>query len=151
MYVCPVCVRNTQGTTPWILKRCGLDTSKDHIPKIATKNAAYRRHWISQHLQMVAEIPVTCHQRQQPQPHTLPLLTFPLRTVGWFAETKSKKISKPKESLKPFLKKGFLVWELLNIFFICFTFFHKFFLLLPSCFFLQLLNTKTGLKRQKQL
>ena len=38
--------------------------------------------------------PVTCHWRQQPQPQTLPLLTPPLRTVGWFAKTnKPKQIS----------------------------------------------------------
>ena len=31
--------------------------------------------------------PVTCHQRQQSQPQTLPLLTPPLFSVGWFTPT----------------------------------------------------------------
>ena len=30
---------------------------------------------------------VTCHQRQQPQPQTLPLLTSPICKLGWFAKT----------------------------------------------------------------
>ena len=32
-------------------------------------------------------LPVTCHKIQQPQPHTLLLLSPPLCTVGWFAKT----------------------------------------------------------------
>ena len=33
---------------------------------------------------------VTCHQRQQPQPRTHPLLTLTLCTAGWFAKTKQR-------------------------------------------------------------
>ena len=41
--------------------------------------------------------PVTCHQSQQPQPHTLPLLTPPLCAVGWFSKTETQN---PKKNLK---------------------------------------------------
>ena len=50
--------------------------------------------------------PDTCHQCQQPQPQTLPLLTPPLRTVYWFtkAELKNAKFQNKKD-FKPSKKK----------------------------------------------
>ena len=47
-------------------------------------------------------LPVTCHSRQQPQWQTLPLLTPPLFTAGWFAKTQKpdKLIKNANKSLK---------------------------------------------------
>ena len=41
---------------------------------------------------------VTC-QRQQPQPETLPLLTPPLCTVGWFAKTQKPKLNSKTQKI----------------------------------------------------
>ena len=84
------------------------------------KKSTYKRHWISWRVRIVAPLPknitqieqnkkniffiflslmfylspITCHQRQQPQPQTLPLLTPPLCTVGWFTKTEPKNKTK---------------------------------------------------------
>ena len=50
--------------------------------------------------------PVTSHQHQQPQPQTLPLLTPPLCTVGWFAKTE------PNYFLFFFIKKKQIITTL---------------------------------------
>ena len=67
-------------------------------------------------------VPVTCHQPQQPQPQTLPLLTSPLCTLGWFAKTDTFVLRKqhlyPQKIREKSVKtpqKRFLSFELLAI------------------------------------
>ena len=60
--------------------------------------------------------PVTCHQRQQPQPQTLPQFISPLCTLCWFTKTeprKPKKNQNSKKKLKP-LKMGIFFFNFSN-------------------------------------
>ena len=50
-------------------------------------------------------LPVTCHQRQQPQLQTLPLVTPTLCTEGWFAKKEPKKNPQQFQNLRNHQKK----------------------------------------------
>ena len=96
------------GTTLFIPKNPKTSLTQLLYKPFKTK-PAFGRHWISWRVRIVAPIkniicqmshvmlylsPVTCHQ--QPQPQTLPQLTPPLCTVGWFNKTEPKKEKKKK-------------------------------------------------------
>ena len=73
------------------VRSCPTILAIDWFRQLLLKNTAYGRHWISQRVRIVTNTTkwrqnscVSCHQNQQPQPQTLPLLTLPLCKLGQF-------------------------------------------------------------------
>ena len=59
--------------------------------------------------------PVTCHQCQQPQPHTIPPITPPICTLGWITKTEPKDDNKKSLKNGPNHKKEVLSFAILAI------------------------------------